>query len=136
MASRPKRGPKVIVGELQEDDQVAAVPARIPEKARVGVVDELGLSLAAITPGLRAEFNLGDEAVGVLVTEVTGGGPASEKGIRPGDIIVEVSQTEVTSPALVQDKVIEARDAGRRSVLLLVQRDGDLRFVALRVSPG
>ena len=128
---------EVVVGELQEDDQVAAVPARIPEEARVGMVDELGLSLSTITPELRTEFNLGDEAAGVLVTEVIGGGPASEQGIHPGDIIVEVSQAEVASPAQVQDKVIEARDAGRRSVLLLVQpRDGDLRFVALRVAPG
>lgn len=127
---------EVVIGELQENEQVAAVPSRIPKEATVGAVDELGLILAAITPELRAEYNLGQEAAGVLVTQVTEGSPASEKGIRPGDIIVEVSQTEVGSPGLVQNKVIEARNAGRRSVLLLVQRDEDLRFVALRVTPG
>lgn len=127
---------QVVIGELKEDEQVAAVPSQIPREATVGAVDELGLILAAITPELRAEYNLGQETAGVLVTQVIGGSPASEKDIRPGDIIVEVSQTEVGSPALVQNKVIEARNAGRRSVLLLVQRDEDLRFVALRITPG
>ena len=100
------------------------------------MIDALGLGLAAITPELREEYGLQTDAKGVLVTEVMGGGPASEKGLRPGDIIVEVSQNEVSTRSQVQVKVNEADEAGRRSVLLLVERSGDLRFVALRVTPG
>ena len=129
---------KVVVGELAEEEEqlAAADPGLIPEDARTGMIEALGLGLAAITPELREEYGLQTDAKGVLVTEVMGGGPASEKGLRPGDIIVEVSQNEVSTPAQVQDKVNEADEAGRRSVLLLVERSGDLRFVALRVTQG
>ena len=71
-----------------------------------------------------------------MVTEVDEDGPAAEKGIRPGDVIVEVSQEEVVSPAKVGEKVKEAEKAGRKSVLLLLEGQGGLRFVALRIAKG
>ena len=70
------------------------------------------------------------------MTEVAGDSPASEKGIRPGDVIIEVAQEEVKDPAKVAQKVEEARKAGRKSILMLVDRAGDLRFVALRIDQG
>ena len=60
--------------------------------------------------------------------------PAAEKGLNPGEVIIEVGQEKVESPADVSRMVEEAREAGRRSVLLLIDRDGDLRFVALSVT--
>ena len=68
-----------------------------------------------------------------MVTEVAQGSAAAEKGIRAGDVIVEVSQEEVASPAEVVDRVRAVQDSERRSVLLLVQSGEDLRFVALRL---
>ena len=53
-----------------------------------------------------------------------------------GAVILEVGQEAVANVADVQRTVEEARDAGRRSVLLLVEREGDLRFVALPVAEG
>jgi serine protease Do len=50
-------------------------------------------------------------------------------------VIVEVGQEAVANPADVQQKIRRAREQGRRSVLLLVDRQGDLRFVALNI-PG
>ena len=49
------------------------------------------------------------------------------------DIIVEVGQEEVKSPADVATKIKAARDAKRKSVLLLVDQKGDLRFVAVKI---
>ena len=46
---------------------------------------------------------------------------------------VEVGQEEVRTPAQIADKVDEARENGRKSVLLLVNRKGDLRFFAVRI---
>jgi len=66
---------------------------------------------------------------------VVEGSVAQERGIRPGDVIVEVAQTEVAQPAQVQDKVREQRTQGRRSVLIMVERGGEQRFVGLPVEP-
>ncbi len=63
-------------------------------------------------------------------------GPAAEKGIRPGDIIVEISQQEVTGPTDIQKMVAEAKKAGRKSVLLLLEGKSGLRFVAIRIAKG
>ena len=63
-----------------------------------------------------------------------GNSAAAEKGLRPGDVIVEVAQEEVATPQDVAAKVKAARDANRNTVLLLVDRQGDLRFVALAVN--
>ena len=113
---------KVKVGELQEEQtQVAARTDKGADgPVKVKVVDDLGLTLSAITGSAIQEFKLDDDAKGVLVTDVNGTGPAAEKGVRPGDLIVEVGQEEVASPEDVVRKVKEARDAGRKSVLLLV----------------
>jgi serine protease Do len=72
----------------------------------------------------------------VVVTDVGKDSPAAEKGIKAGDVIVEVGQEEVTTPAEVADKVKKVQDAKRKSVLLLVQSGEDLRFIALRLGAG
>ena len=69
-------------------------------------------------------------------SEVDQNGPAAEKGVRAGDIIVEVGQEEVKTPADIRAKVEKARQAGRKSVLLLVDRQGEMRFIALRIDKG
>ena len=131
----------VRVGELEENDQVAAVPAKVePNQSTRGTqskVDALGVMLAPISPELRQKFDIDQNAsAGVVVTEVDQNGPAAEKGVKPGDIIVEVGQEEVKTPADIKAKVDKARQAGRRSVLLLVDRQGEMRFIALRIDKG
>jgi serine protease Do len=126
---------KVQVGELVETDQVAAAtpgPGNAPA-APGGTVTELGLQLSGLTQPLREKFGLADDAQGVVVTDVSGTSPAGEKGVKPGDMIVEVNQEEVKTPADIAAKIKSARDAKKKSVLLLVDQKGDLRFVAVRI---
>jgi serine protease Do len=131
----------VKVGELEEAEQVASVPARADpnqnQRSNQAKVDALGVVLAPISPELRQKFDIDQKASGgVVVTEVDQNGPAAEKGMRPGDIIVEVGQEEVKTPADIRSKVEKARQAGRKSVLLLVDRQGEMRFIALRIDKG
>jgi serine protease Do len=127
----------VKVGELKEEDQQAAVsPKQQPPGPVPGAVKALGLSLANLTPELRERFSLSEDTTGVVVTDVATDSPASEKGMRAGDVIVEVAQEEVKSPGQITGKIAEAKKAGRKSVLMLVDRQGDLRFVALKIDQG
>ena len=123
----------VTLGELPEDDQQVASIAPATPKASTESLEALGLTLSAITDELREKHTLGEATKGVVVTAVTDESPAAEKGIRPGDVIVEVSQEEVGSPGEVIEKVRKVQDSNRKSVLLLVQSGEDLRFVALRL---
>jgi serine protease Do len=128
----------VKVGELDETDKQAsaATAAPAPSAGSGTTVKALGLSLSNVTPELKQKFSLADDAGGVVVVDVASDSPASEKGVRPGDVIVEVAQQEVKEPAQVTAKIDEAKKSGRKSVLLLVDRAGDLRFVALRIDQG
>ena len=59
---------------------------------------------------------------------------AYEKGLRAGDVITEAGQQKVGSIADFEARLDEVKEAGRKSLLLLVRRAGDPRFVALSLS--
>jgi serine protease Do len=127
---------KVTVGKLQESDQQLASTQEPPKKTgdrSAGQVKALGLTLSGITPELKDKFSLADDAKGVVVVDVAQNSSAADKGVRPGDVIMEAAQQEVKSPQEVTSRIDTEKKAGRKSILLLVERQGDLRFVALRI---
>jgi len=127
---------KAKVEELGETPAEVAAKTPGSRKGSESTIDVLGLQLSSITAKLKSKYSLGKDLKGVVVTKVTESGPAAEKGIRPGDVIVEISQQEVTEPADIEKKVAEAEKAGRKSVLLLLEGQGGLRFVAIRITKG
>jgi serine protease Do len=130
---------EVKVGKLDESDQQQASAKEAPKKGakdESGVVKTLGLTLSGITSDLKEKFSLAGDAKGVVVVDVAKDSPAALRGVRPGDLIMEAAQEEVKSPGQVSDKIDEAKKSGRKSILLLVERQGDLRFIALRLDQG
>jgi serine protease Do len=128
---------RAVVGELAdtEESEQAKANEKPSSKQESGqtVVATVGLSVAQLTPALRERFDLSNDAKGIVVTEVKQSGPAAEKGIRPGDVIVEVSQEAIKSPADFVAKIDAARKSGRKSVLLLVQNESGVHFVPLKL---
>ncbi|HEV2162967.1 MAG TPA: DegQ family serine endoprotease [Stellaceae bacterium] len=124
----------VKVGELKDNvQQASATTNKAPAPPPGTAVKTLGLSVADLTPELRERYQLANDSAGVVVTDVDKDGPAAEKGMRAGDVITEVAQESVKTPADVVKKVDAATKAGRKSLLLLVDRQGDLRFYALKI---
>ncbi len=122
---------KVTLGELEK-----ATDAKPEEKAPgtppAPGTPVLGMKLSELTPEMRQRFNIqGGE--GVVVTEVDAKSQANEKGVKAGDVIVEMDLTKVTKPAEISDLLKKAEQGRKTSVLLLVQRGEDRRFVALRI---
>jgi serine protease Do len=133
---RKENAVQVTVGRLEESDQQQASVQPSQKKKTAdesGVVKTLGLTLSGITPDLKEKFSLAGESKGVVVVDVAKDSPAAAKGVRPGDLIMEAAQEEVKSPVEVNNKIEEAKKSGRKSILLLVERQGDLRFIALRL---
>ena len=91
----------------------------------------LGLTITPLTDDLRTELGADDSVEGLAVTEVDEMSEAFEKGLRVGDIITEAGQEPILSITDLEDRITEAKDGGRKSLLLLVRRAGDPRFVAL-----
>jgi serine protease Do len=91
---------------------------------------KLGLALA---PAARVA---GAGSKGVAVLSVDPGGTAAEKGIQPGDVILQVGGKRVSTPREVENNVEAAANAGGHAVLLRVKSGGGTRFVALPVRQG
>lgn len=121
---------KVILGRREEAEKAEILPA-VAKPAEPKEMQELGMKLSSLTPEIREGLKLDADTDGVAILEVDEESDAHEKGIRAGDLIAEVSQKPVTSPQELQAAFTEARDAGRKSVLLLVVREGNRRFVGL-----
>jgi serine protease Do len=131
---------QVVLGELDEGAEAAsATPPPEAETApplKEGKIETLGLTLAEISPVTRERFDLDAEVSGVVVTEVVADGPSATKGIQVGDVVIEVDQQAVASPADVEKRVEEAKENGYRVVTLLVYREGDFQWVAVRIVQG
>ncbi|MCA1297534.1 Do family serine endopeptidase [Stappia indica] len=119
----------VTLGELKEPGKLAARAGKSGDKGSA-FVEELGVELAsakAVGAGER----------GVVVTDVAPDSTASEKGLRRGDVILEIAGREVNAPRDVAEAVLAADEKGRKAVLMRVQRgDAATRFVAVPVARG
>lgn len=126
---------KVKVGELEEsDEKEAATASSEPDSSTSSqAVKALGLSVAAIDDEVRQRFGLDEEARGVVVTSVDADGPAADQGIRVGDRIIEAAQEAVSSPAQLEAKVKATQREGRKAVLLLVEGEGGMHYVAIKL---
>lgn len=113
-----------------EDDGAEVAPEATPEPAQKAL---LGLTVAELNDEMAGELGLAAGSKGLAVTDIDETSEAYEKGLRAGDVITEAGQQAVTAIADLEARVSEARDAGRKSLLLLVRRGGDPRFVALTI---
>ncbi|MBY5933070.1 Do family serine endopeptidase [Tateyamaria omphalii] len=126
---------RVTLGRREEAE--GAVPAAAPAPdapAEAETANLLGLTLSTLTDELREELGADADQEGLVVVEVDETSEAYEKGLRAGDIITEAGQQRVNSIGEFEVRLDEVGEAGRKSLLLLVRRAGDPRFVALSLA--
>jgi serine protease Do len=119
---------RVTLGRREEAE---AMPAAAPAQEEPAEREILGMTLSQATPELAEELGVPEDAEGLVVAEVDPASEAYEKGLRAGDVITEAGQTAIATPDDFETRMEEAREAGRTSLLLLVRRQGEPRFVAL-----
>jgi len=118
----------VDLGRLEEAVLTSLTP---PMSGDIPDFDTNGLTLGVLSVENLNQFGLEGYTEGVLIMNVEEASIAYEKGLRAGDIITEIGQQAVTSPSDIDERIASAKAGGRTSILLLVHRDGDKRFVAL-----
>ncbi|MEM8776864.1 MAG: Do family serine endopeptidase [Pseudomonadota bacterium] len=124
---------KVTLGRREAAEGV--VPAAQPggETEEPAEAELLGLKLTPLNDELRSQLELDEKANGLVVTDIDTLSEAHEEGVRAGDVITEAGQQKLNTIKDLEDRIAEAREAGRKSILLLVRRAGDPRFVALQL---
>ncbi|WP_254450067.1 MULTISPECIES: Do family serine endopeptidase [unclassified Aliiroseovarius] len=121
---------KVTLGR-REEAVASNDGSQTPDQTSPAEKSLLGMTLAELNDTLREELGLNPGASGLVVVDVDESSEAFEKGLRRGDVIAEAGQTEVTSLSGFEAMIEEGRDAGRKSMLLLIRRNGEPRFLAL-----
>jgi serine protease Do len=126
---------QTVLAERPNDQQLASTDATKPvDTTKPTDISGLGLKVAPVSQDLKDKFQLQDGQKGVVITDVAPNTPAAERGLKPGDVIMEVQQGEVASPGDVQKQVDAARNADRKFVLMLIQREGGVQYVPLSLS--
>ena len=124
----------VTLGRREEAEAVVEASATTADKPAVAQKAEvLGLTVVPMDEKVAKDLKLPAGSTGLAVTHVDPASEASGKGVMPGDVIVEAGQQKVVKLSDLEDRLTEAKDAGRKSILLLVRRQGDPRFVALSI---
>jgi serine protease Do len=119
------------------DPETTSAPGTVA-RPNILVPSNLGLSLSALTPDLRARNGLLMQQAGVVVDGVAAGTDAFDRGVVAGDVILRVQDTDVGSPQQVQAAVDAARAEHKAFILVLVlpkvQQTPGPHWMALRVS--
>ncbi|WP_127104997.1 Do family serine endopeptidase [Pararhodobacter zhoushanensis] len=122
---------QVTLAQRDEEQLTQTAAGAQPQSPDVSQV--LGLELTALTDQMREQMGLAPGTTGVVIGAVEPGSDAESKGLRAGDIITEAGQQPVTSVEDFHARLDAAREAGRRTLLLMIRSGGDPRFVALSV---
>jgi serine protease Do len=115
---------KVTVGKMPTEEPVAVTP---PEG-----LERYGFSVQDLTPELRERLEV--EKGGVLVSTVEPEGSAFRRGLRRGDVILEVNRQPVESRRDLLRLIGESRP--ETDLLLLVQRGKSTRFIVVPSAKG
>lgn len=112
---------KIKVGELNVEKEGSPV---VEESA------DLGITVEAITPEIAQRFGLSDKE-GLIIVQVEQNSPASEAGIRPGDIILEIDQEPINDPKVYKQKIRKYKKGD--TILFLMKRGGTTIYMTLEV---
>jgi serine protease Do len=129
-----KPGTKVEVGYLRDGGrrnatvELGSLPT---ETASLQREDDGGRSSLRLGLQLAPASRTGAGEEGVAVVNVDPDGPAAQKGIAEGDVILEVGGKAVSTPNDVADGIKAARDGGKKAVLMRVKNAQGARFVAI-----
>ena len=133
-----ERKAKVEIGELEKAEDtglLAENKTKEPEaqKSTDTTIESVGLTVTDIASIDRKNFNVPNDVDGVLVMKSDPRGEAAKRGLTTGDVIVEADQQPVIDPKALADIFDKAKKEEKSHVLLLVNREGDVRFVALKL---
>ncbi len=101
-------------------DKVASAETRDSDSNEGSVLAKLGLTLRAAH---------GQD--GVVIADVDPDGAAADKGLKEGDVILEVAGKPVNRPSEVAEAINAAKSDGKKSVLLRVKSGDGERYLTL-----
>ncbi len=95
--------------------------------------DTLGLVLSALNDELRKQYSVKEDTQGVIITDIDPASEAAGRGVRVGDVIQKIGRTLVTTVDMIEQAIELELEDEKASLLLLIEREGQVLFVAIPV---
>ncbi|OUX41840.1 serine protease [bacterium TMED277] len=119
----------VKLGRL-EDNMAKNIPSSRKQKNEL---EFAGMVISNLDVELASKFKIDKEVDGVIIIDVKAGSLAADKGLRKGDVIIQVDQVKLENISQISKLNDKAKSEGRSSILLLILREGLRRFVGISV---
>jgi len=126
----------VKLGRLEdgEKQQASLTTGKEDEKEEVKTRSLLGLTLSELSEEAREGTKIPEDLNGLIISEVESGSAAQDKGIQPGEVVVEIGQEPVETLDAAEKQIAALKKEGRKNALLMVASPtGDIRFVVLQI---
>ena len=120
-----ERSLDVVLGDLDSDNSLAGVQGNRPKPAKPEELVE-GVRIKDLDEETRTALSLDDNVLGVIVESVKDNAPAAEAGLRPGMVITQIDQKNVSNVSEAYDiledfasdvLLLQVYAAGRRDIL-------------------
>jgi serine protease Do len=125
---------QITVGELDERDEEDSAPKGGNGKQKDKKPDAetvMGMQLSPLSPKLREQLNVPEATNGVAVVDIAGSSEAARRGMRAGDVIVDINNIPVKSAEDVRKAFEAALKSGRKFALVRVAREKEMAFMTL-----
>lgn len=121
-----------------EQKSVSITLQTMPNQQQAGAAGDDGGSAATASPHLGlsvapASAVAGAGGKGVVITGIDPDGPAAERGLQSGDVILDVSGKSVGSAGDLRKALSDAKSQGRHDVLMRIKRADNTQFVAMPI---
>jgi serine protease Do len=134
MRNGEKKVLEVTVGHREQVEASLANDSSMKQNLDEPLETEVsGMVVSSLTKEWKDALKLEPETTGVVVISVEVDSAASEKGIVAGDLIIEANQEKVSDMKQFNDSLNITKNSGKSSILLLIRRKGNQRFLALPI---
>jgi serine protease Do len=114
-----------------EEKELASTSRSSEKSSDKTSTDPLGLTIEDLTPELARRAQVDADTHGAVVTDVASDSPASNAGLEPGDVILEVRRQPVQGAA-EYNKAVQGLKKGD-SVLVRVKRGQGVQYVTVKI---
>lgn len=127
---------KTLTAKLDESKDEAAEHEDIDDKKleTAGAKEILGASVAPLNEELRKKYNIAKEVEGLVIVKINRKTTWSSRGFKTGDVIVSANQIVMKSVDQFANMVSSAKTKGKKTILLLVNRQDQSLFIPLSIS--
>lgn len=124
----------VKLGEFETSTEgTTSEPSKGDKQQSAELTEILGLKISKLTAFLAQQYQIGENIDGVVVVNISSDSTAATTGLRPGDVIVEANQKEISAPEEFVKQVEEAKKLNRKNITLLVNRRGEMIFFTVKL---